>query len=431
MNGNFRKFWKNDNSPILESDRNELRELQQSLGLSDEVIATIEKRTLETQGLVADSTDSVFRGLPKPSQFQQFVTLWLRSSSQDQDCSGGAQTTTGHQAEVFTQTSESLASEPQISPPPDSDEITAPIAVAAIAADPQTTPSDSFPQFNLIWRHFQDTRDRLLAHLHPLPPQAVKSTAMAGAIATVSSIGLLAYHQLLDPSKSSTVLEPILLTAIAPNFQPILSSVFLAEAELLAKKYQLRAAIDLLGQIPEHDPAYPRAKQLLNQWTTEILNIADKDYQAANPDALNRAKAILQTILQDNPRRKDAQALIWSYTTQWDADKTLIGAIKDARKQGNWELTLDKAVQIKHAYWKRQADSDIEWANRQKQEYQSWLATQRQRSISSTGSTQSESHNPPSYSSPSYSSPRPNPPSYSQPFRTQWRRGEPTTSGEG
>jgi hypothetical protein len=133
-------------------------------------------------------------------------------------------------------------------------------------------------------------------------------------------------------------------------------------AEIAASKQNvndLLEAIKLLNTLPPEHPLYSEASRLIELWATDIMELADKDYQAGK---LKEAISAVRQIPEKSSAHKLVADRIKTWEKTWgDAEKIYNKAI-DILKKGTWREAQVEAVRllsIDNTFWQTTKYQDI------------------------------------------------------------------------
>ena len=165
-------------------------------------------------------------------------------------------------------------------------------------------------------------------------------------VVVFGSVGFLATWQLLNMQKS-------------PNcpkiFWPIASaSLRLYCAQLSADSRTvegLLAAIALVEALPDDHPLRSQVNQQVEEWARDILNLAEKDYQAGNlQQAITKARQI--------PNNMAVAAIIEERIAKWQGTWTegndILSKLEENLRASNWNQSFRLAVDLlnlNNEYW--------------------------------------------------------------------------------
>lgn len=165
-------------------------------------------------------------------------------------------------------------------------------------------------------------------------------------VVVFGGVGFLATWQLLNMQKS-------------PNcpkiFWPIASaSLRLYCAQLSADSRTvegLLAAIALVEALPEDHPLRSQVNQQVEEWARDILNLAEKDYQAGNlQQAITKARQI--------PNNMAVAAIIEERIAKWQGTWTegndILSKLEENLRASNWNQSFRLAVDLlnlNNEYW--------------------------------------------------------------------------------
>ncbi|NJL48121.1 MAG: hypothetical protein HC929_12350 [Leptolyngbyaceae cyanobacterium SM2_5_2] len=162
----------------------------------------------------------------------------------------------------------------------------------------------------------------------------------------------------------------------------------LAQAQEFANERSFRKAIESIHAMSPEHPSFKEGQVLLGRWSREIIEVAKKEYQKEDRNALGTAINIASAIPQDTPLYSEAQSLIGQWKTGWGSDEANFKAAKAAFEKNDWSTAVAKSEQIKTNFWKKEVATI-----RQKAEA-NLAAAQRSRSSTQSSSTTSGVNTP-------------------------------------
>ncbi len=165
-------------------------------------------------------------------------------------------------------------------------------------------------------------------------------------VVVFGSVGFLATWQLLNMQKS-------------PNcpkiFWPIASaSLRLYCAQLSADSRTvegLLAAIALVEALPEDHPLRSQVNQQVEEWAQDILNLAEKDYQAGN---LRQAIAKARQIPNNMAVAAIIEERIAKWQETWTEGNDILSKLEENLRASNWNQSFRLAVDLlnlNNEYW--------------------------------------------------------------------------------
>ena len=165
-------------------------------------------------------------------------------------------------------------------------------------------------------------------------------------VVVFGSVGFLATWQLLNMQKS-------------PNcpkiFWPIASaSLRLYCAQLSADSRTvegLLAAIALVEALPEDHPLRSQVNQQVEEWAQDILNLAEKDYQAGN---LEQAIAKARQIPNNMAVAAIIEERIAKWQETWTEGNDILSKLEENLRASNWNQSFRLAVDLlnlNNEYW--------------------------------------------------------------------------------
>lgn len=179
-------------------------------------------------------------------------------------------------------------------------------------------------------------------------PRWMKSWVLWSILLTFvpSSIGFISMSMLLKlPS--------------APNcpkiFWPLASaSVRVHCASLAAAKQNvndLLQAIALVRDLPKNHPLRGQINGLLEEWSRDILTLADENYQSGNLEA---AIATARQVPEDLEARKIVEDQITKWQSSWSKAVEIYEKSEDKLRQRHWQSALmmsAKLLRVNNKYW--------------------------------------------------------------------------------
>jgi serine/threonine protein kinase/tetratricopeptide (TPR) repeat protein len=133
-----------------------------------------------------------------------------------------------------------------------------------------------------------------------------------------------------------------------------------ARGQELAKQGSYREAIALLSQIPNSHATANPAKPLIQQWSEQILELANEKYQNGK---LQDAVAIASAIPKTSPVHAKAQSEIKRWNEEWKANETRYKAIEKAIQEQRWQVALNEAEKLTASHWKNKSKPLVQQAN--------------------------------------------------------------------
>jgi len=145
----------------------------------------------------------------------------------------------------------------------------------------------------------------------------------------------------------------------APNcpsiFWPLASaSVRLHCAQLAASKQtvnDLLQAIALVKQLPQNHPLRGEIERFLEEWSQDILKLADQSFQAGN---LEEAIATAEKIPEDLPAYKLVDEKISKWQFIWTRAEDIYKTVEEQLQQRRWQsasMLAAKLLRVDNKYW--------------------------------------------------------------------------------
>lgn len=126
--------------------------------------------------------------------------------------------------------------------------------------------------------------------------------------------------------------------------QSLIIQCRLDPAKELDKDGQRPQAIQILAAIPQGDPAYVAAQELLGLWSDALLTEANQAYQSGN---LDQAQALIQAIPSTSPSYQIAQSALASWQNESASNQTTLAQARQAFDQQRWSDAIALAQQIR------------------------------------------------------------------------------------
>ncbi|AFY62710.1 serine/threonine-protein kinase [Synechococcus sp. PCC 6312] len=126
--------------------------------------------------------------------------------------------------------------------------------------------------------------------------------------------------------------------------QSLIIQCRLDPAKALDEDGQRPQAMALLATIPQADPAYTAAQELLGLWSDALLSQANQAYQSGN---LDQAQALIQAIPPTSPSHSIAQDALASWRAEFAANQTTLAQARQAFDQQRWPEAIALAQQVR------------------------------------------------------------------------------------
>ncbi|MBD2438639.1 chromosome segregation ATPase [Nostoc sp. FACHB-110] len=164
---------------------------------------------------------------------------------------------------------------------------------------------------------------------------------------------------LIPGSVGFLAMAMLLKLPAAPNcpsiFWPLASaSVRLHCAQLAASKQtvnDLLQAIALVKQLPQNHPLRGEIDRLVEQWSRDILDLADKSFQSGN---LEEAIATAEKIPEDLPAYQLVDAKITKWQSIWAKAEDIYKTVEQQLQQRRWQsasMLAAKLLRVDNQYW--------------------------------------------------------------------------------
>ncbi|MES1023780.1 chromosome segregation ATPase [Gloeocapsa sp. BRSZ] len=164
---------------------------------------------------------------------------------------------------------------------------------------------------------------------------------------------------LVTSAVSIIALAMLLKSPAAPNcpaiFWPLASaSVRLQCAQVAANKQTVKdllQAIALVEALPDDHPLRPEINRLLEQWSLDILALAEQDFQAGR---LEQAIATAQQISRDVPAYQNVESTIANWRSIWSKAEDIYTEVEDNLRARNWHqafMATVRLLSVGNEYW--------------------------------------------------------------------------------
>lgn len=149
------------------------------------------------------------------------------------------------------------------------------------------------------------------------------------------------------------------------------SQQLFSKAQASAEGRHFKDAINTLKAIPADSVEYQQAQQLIDDWSSQILDTATKQYQAGS---LDLALTWVGAIPKDSSIYQKAQTTTEGWRKEWRASKQHLNKAQEAFKIGQWDVVIVEANQVSTEYWKQKAKPVIQQAVDEKHLYAAEVA---------------------------------------------------------
>jgi hypothetical protein len=113
----------------------------------------------------------------------------------------------------------------------------------------------------------------------------------------------------------------------------------------------LQRAIQMMTFLPASHPLRPEGDRLMEQWSMQILKVAEGEFQAGN---LEKALQIARRIPGRAPSAQVANETMTAWQTLWEDAEAIYNETKDAMRRERWQEALAEVKQlarIENRYW--------------------------------------------------------------------------------
>ncbi|MBD2460815.1 hypothetical protein H6G89_07135 [Oscillatoria sp. FACHB-1407] len=131
------------------------------------------------------------------------------------------------------------------------------------------------------------------------------------------------------------------------------------EAAQSGEANQLIAGVKLVQGWSSTHPLYPEAQELLNQWSAQLLAIAQT---TAEESGLDRAVEIANQIPENSTSYANAQAAIAQWQADWKQGEAIFAKAQEALKQQRWNEAAAQVPalgRLENNYWRRDKASEL------------------------------------------------------------------------
>ena len=178
----------------------------------------------------------------------------------------------------------------------------------------------------------------------------------------ISSLGLITTIGLTTVSALFLLKIPAL-----PNcpsiFWPLASaSMRMQCAQLAASKRtakDLIEAIDLVGTLPKDHPLYEEASRWIEDWSKELLDVAQEEFNTGN---LKAAIAAARKIPSHAVAAKQVEARIKQWESVWSEAEGIVKRVEEFLSKRNWRDAFNEATKLlalENPYWQTNRYTEI------------------------------------------------------------------------
>lgn len=167
--------------------------------------------------------------------------------------------------------------------------------------------------------------------------------------------------------------ECINRAATIPEAQPTYNSAqdllnqcaeaVLTQAEQMAEGGQFQEAIQTASKIPTDTAIGADAQTLTEQWSKELLQQATQLYQTEGK--LEAAINLARTIPQTTPTGQKIEETIATWQKEWQTNEAALNEAREALEGGDWNAAKEKVATLTTDYWQAQATEITEEADYQ------------------------------------------------------------------
>jgi len=165
-------------------------------------------------------------------------------------------------------------------------------------------------------------------------------------VVVFGSVGFLATWQLLNMQKSPNC--PKIFWPIASASLRLYCAQLSADSRTVAG---LLEAIALVEALPEDHPLRSQVNQQVEEWARDILNLAEKDYQAGN---LKQAIAKARQIPNNMAVAAIIEERIAKWQETWTEGNEILSKLEENLRASNWNQSFRLAVDLlnlNNEYW--------------------------------------------------------------------------------
>jgi serine/threonine-protein kinase len=132
------------------------------------------------------------------------------------------------------------------------------------------------------------------------------------------------------------------------------------QAQTLAKENKFKEALAIATKINPSSSVYPESQQLIEQWSQQLLGIAEKKYK--DEGKLKESIALLQEIPLNTPTGRKISATTNEWQMQLDKERKALELAKIALSQGRWEEAIRESQNLTLPYFKNKSQPIVEQA---------------------------------------------------------------------
>lgn len=121
----------------------------------------------------------------------------------------------------------------------------------------------------------------------------------------------------------------------------------------------LLEAIELVKSLPKDHPLYPEASRLMEQWATDLLDLAEKSFQEGN---IQEAVSAARKVPQDASAYKLVEERVKTWEKIWAEAETIARKVEDLLRKQNWRqasLEATKLLGLENEYWQTKKYPEI------------------------------------------------------------------------
>jgi hypothetical protein len=134
----------------------------------------------------------------------------------------------------------------------------------------------------------------------------------------------------------------------------------LLEARNLSKENKFKEALAIATKINPSSSVYPDSQKLIEQWSQQLLDIAEKKYKEEGK--LDEAIALLQEIPLNTQTGRKIADITSDWKMKFKQEKMTLELAKTALDQGRWEDAIRESQNLKITYFKTQAQPIVDQA---------------------------------------------------------------------
>ncbi len=139
------------------------------------------------------------------------------------------------------------------------------------------------------------------------------------------------------------------------------SMTLLIQATKLAENGMLKEAVFKAAKVPSYTPLTNKSHQLIDQWSMKLLQQATDKY--SKEGKLKEAIAMIEVIPVSSTSSRESQSRITQWNKEYQVNLKAKNAATTAIKEKRWQDAINAANKVKTPYWENQVAWILEEAN--------------------------------------------------------------------